>query len=85
MEEKSELEKSIEVMQEAERQFQKILDSPISQYFHDSYSVPLLQNDQPSVLDMSIELLCMSEQQSQNILDSKSINFSKIKIPTLLF
>ena len=31
--------------------------SPIPQYFQDSYSVPLFQNDQSLVLDTSIELL----------------------------
>ena len=62
-------------MQEAERKFQEMLTSTISQYFQDSYSVPLLQNDQSSVLDRSIKLLCESERQSQNLLDSQSLQF----------
>ena len=46
IEEKSELEKSIEAsMQEAERQFQKTLASPIPQYLQDPYSVSPIQNE----------------------------------------
>ena len=54
---------------------QKKLNSPISQYFQDSYSVSPIQNDQSSGLDMSIELLRESEPQSQNLLDSQSSQF----------
>ena len=63
IEEKFELEKSIEDMQEAERKFQA---SPISQYFQDSYSVLPIQNRKPSILEMSMR---ESEQQSQNLMD----------------
>ena len=55
IEEKSELEKSLEVMHEAKQKFQA---SPIPQYFQDSYSVPPVQNRKPSILEMS---MCESE------------------------
>ena len=58
IEEKSELEKSIEAMQEAEWKFQA---SPITQYFQHSYSVLPVQNRKPSILEMSMH---ESEQQS---------------------
>ena len=62
IEEKSELEKSIEAnLQEAERQCQKMLASPIPQYFQESYSVPPLQNDQTSIFELTKELLRESE------------------------
>jgi len=73
IEEKSELEKSIEAnVQEAERQFQKMMASRISQYFQESNPVPPLQNDQISLLELTEELLRESERQSQNLLDSQS-------------
>ena len=50
----------------------KKLNSPISQYFHDSYSVSPIQNEQPSATKMSIEFFRESELQSQNMLDSHS-------------
>ena len=65
IEEKSKREKSIEAMQEAERKFQA---SPIPQYFHDSYSVPPVQNKKSSILKMNMR---ESEQQSQNLMDSR--------------
>jgi len=72
IEEKSELEKSIEAnLQEAERQFQNMLASPISQYFQESNSVATLQNDQTFILELTEELLRESERQSQNLLDSQ--------------
>ena len=65
IEEKSELEKSIEAnVQEAERQFQKMMASRISQYFQESYSVSPPYNEQPSTLETSKELLRESEPQS---------------------
>jgi len=59
IEEKSELDKSIEAMQEAERKFQASL---ITQHFQDSYSVPPVQNRKLSILEMSMR---DSKQQSQ--------------------
>jgi len=61
--------KAIQAMLESQ---QKKLNSPISQYFQDSYSFSPIQNDQPSTLKMSMECFCESELQSQNILDSQS-------------
>jgi len=58
IEEKSKLEKSIEAnLQEAERQFQKMMASSISQYFQESYSVPPPHNEQQSALKTSEKLL----------------------------
>ena len=65
IEEKSDLEKSIEAMQEAGRKFQASL---ISQYFQDSYSVPPVQNRKPSIFEMSMR---ESNQQAQNLMDSR--------------
>jgi len=82
IEEKSELEKSIEAMQEAEREFQEMLASPISQYFHESYSLPPLQNDQSSVLDTSMSS-CVSP---IDILKTWwTYHFSRTKLHILLF
>ena len=46
--------------------------SPIPQFFQESYSVPPLHNEQPSILEMSKELLRESKLQSQDMLDSQS-------------
>ena len=51
---------------------QKKLNSPISQYFHNSSSVSPIQHDQSSNLKMSMECFRESELQSQNMLDSQS-------------
>jgi len=64
IEEKSELEKSIEAVQAMIESQQKKLNSPILQYFQDSYSVPSIQNEQPSALETSMECLRESELQS---------------------
>ena len=55
-----------------ERQHQKMMASPIQQYFQESYSVPPPHNEQPSALETSKELLCESKLQSQTMLDSQS-------------
>jgi len=39
---------------------------PCPQYFQDSYSVPPVQNNKPSILEMSMR---ESKQQSQNLMD----------------
>jgi len=61
IEDKSEIEKNIEAMKEAERKFQNMLASPYPQNFQDSYSVPPLQNEQPSVLKIRMKVLRESE------------------------
>ena len=53
IEEKSKLEKSIKVVQAMLESQQKKLNSPISQYFHDSSSVSPIKNNQPSTLKTS--------------------------------
>ena len=67
---KSELEKSIEVVQAMLEFQQKKLNSLIPQYFHDSYSISPIQTDQPA-LKTSMEWFRESELQSQNMLDSQ--------------
>jgi len=72
IEEKSELEKSLEALQESDRQFQNILDSHFTQNFQDSHSpfpVPFQQIEQLVDLKKSIEILLESEQQIQHVID----------------
>jgi len=64
---------------------QKKLNSPILQYFQDSYSFSPIQNDQSSVLKMSMKCFSKSELPSQNMLNSQSSHLSKIKILILPF
>jgi len=56
---------------------QKKLNSPVPQYFHDSFSVSPIQHDQPSTLKTSMECFRESELQSQNMLDSQSSLYFK--------
>ena len=74
IEEKSKLEKSLEVFCETTQQFQNMLDTSSQPNFQESYSsfsVALIQNEQPSILKMNTELFRESEQLSQNMMDSR--------------
>ena len=85
IEEKSELEKSIKAMQEAERKFQKMLASPIPQYFQDLYSVSLFQNDQTSVLDTCINSFMSPSDNLKTCWTDNLYIFFKTKISILPF
>ena len=74
IEEKSELEKSVELFCETAKQFQNMWDSSPQPNFEESYAsfpVTPFQTTQPPILEMNMEPLRESEQQSQNQMDSR--------------
>ena len=61
-----------------------MLDSSSQPNFQESYSsfsVTLIQNEEPSILEMNMELLRESEQQLQNMMDSRLHHNFQNKLP----
>ena len=88
IEEKSKLEKSLEVFYETVQKFQNMLYSSSQPNFQESYSsflVAPIQNEQPSILKMNMELLRESEQQSQNLMDSRLHHNFQNQLPNSSF
>ena len=64
----------MKVFCETSQQFQNMLDSssqPNFQELYSSFSVTLIQNEQPSILEMNMKHLHEFEQQSENMTDSQ--------------